>query len=79
VPVMVAVFAAVWIGMAYLTRYSSLSALVATAVSPVVLWFIGHEKVALLFALLTVITWWKHRANIGRLMNGTESRIGSKG
>ena len=79
VPVMVAVFAVVWIGLAYLTRYSSLSALVATAVSPVVLWFTGNEKVALLFAILTVITWWKHRANIGRLLNGTESRIGSKG
>jgi glycerol-3-phosphate acyltransferase PlsY len=78
-PVMLAVFAAVWIGLAYLTRYSSLSALVATAVSPVVLWFLGHEKVALLFLVLTVITWWKHRANISRLMNGTESKIGSKG
>ena len=79
VPAMVAVFAAVWIGLAYLTRYSSLSALIATAVSPVVLWFTGHEKVALLFAVLTVIAWWKHRANIARLMNGTESKIGSKG
>jgi glycerol-3-phosphate acyltransferase PlsY len=78
-PVMVLVFAVVWIGLAYLTRYSSLSALVATIVSPVVLWFLGHEKVALLFAVLTVITWWKHRANIGRLLSGTESRIGSKG
>jgi glycerol-3-phosphate acyltransferase PlsY len=76
---MLAVFAAVWIGLAYLTRYSSLSALVATAVSPVVLWFLGHEKVAVLFLLLTLITWWKHSANIGRLLNGTESKIGSKG
>ena len=79
VPVMLAVFAAVWIGLAYLTRYSSLSALVATAVSPVVLWFLGHEKVALLFLVLTVITWWKHSANISRLLSGTESKIGSKG
>ncbi len=79
VPVMIAVFAVVWIGLAYLTRYSSLSALVATAVSPVVLWFTGNEKVALLFAILTVITWWKHRANISRLLSGTESKIGSKG
>src|SRR5690606_38584792 len=58
VPVMLAVFAAIWIGFAYFTRYSSLSALVATAASPVVLWFLGNEKVALLFAVLTVITWW---------------------
>ncbi|WP_440981325.1 glycerol-3-phosphate 1-O-acyltransferase PlsY [Shinella sumterensis] len=79
VPIMLAVFAAVWIACAYITRYSSLSALVATAVSPVVLWFLGYEKVALLFLVLTLITWWKHSANISRLMSGTESKIGSKG
>lgn len=79
VPVMLAVFAAVWIACAYITRYSSLSALVATAVSPVVLWFLGYEKVALLFLVLTLITWWKHGANISRLVSGTESKIGSKG
>lgn len=79
VPVMLAVFAAVWIACAYITRYSSLSALVATAVSPVVLWFLGYEKVALLFLVLTLITWWKHSANISRLVSGTESKIGSKG
>ena len=78
-PVMVAVFAVIWIGVARLSRYSSLSALVATIASPVVLWFLGHEKVALLFAVLTLITWWKHRANIARLLAGTESRIGDKG
>jgi glycerol-3-phosphate acyltransferase PlsY len=79
VPVMVAVFAAIWIGLAYLSRYSSLSALVATAASPVVLWFLGHEKVALLFVVLTAITWWKHKTNISRLLAGTENRIGDKG
>ncbi|HUH49857.1 MAG TPA: glycerol-3-phosphate 1-O-acyltransferase PlsY [Mycoplana sp.] len=78
-PIMLAVFAAIWLIIAYFSRYSSLSALVATAATPVVLWFSGNEKVAVLFALLTAITWWKHRANIGRLMTGTESRIGDKG
>ncbi|MCF3641406.1 glycerol-3-phosphate 1-O-acyltransferase PlsY [Rhizobium sp. TRM95111] len=79
VPLMLPVFAALWIGTAWLTRLSSLSALVATAISPVVVWFIGNPKVAVLFAILTVISWWKHRANIARLMSGTESRIGDKG
>lgn len=78
-PIVLAVFAAIWLVIAYFTRYSSLSALVATAATPVVLWFSGNEKVAALFAILTAITWWKHRANIGRLMNGTESKIGDKG
>ncbi|RDL52137.1 Glycerol-3-phosphate acyltransferase [Ensifer sp. M14] len=79
VPWMVLVFAAVWLAIAKISRYSSLSALVATAVIPVVLYATGHEKVALLFAVMTLITWVKHRANIQRLIAGTESRIGDKG
>ncbi|AHK44052.1 MULTISPECIES: glycerol-3-phosphate 1-O-acyltransferase PlsY [Ensifer] len=79
VPWMVLVFAAIWLAMAKISRYSSLSALVATAVIPVVLYLTGHEKVALLFAVMTLITWVKHRANIQRLIAGTESRIGDKG
>lgn len=79
VPWVVLVFAAIWLAMAKISRYSSLSALVATLVIPVVLYFSGHEKVALLFAIMTLITWVKHRANIKRLLAGTESRIGDKG
>ncbi len=79
VPFMLAVFAAIWVSVAYLSRYSSLAALVATAACPVVLWFTGNEEVAILFAVMTLITWFKHRANLSRLLNGTESRIGDKG
>lgn len=78
-PVMVLVFGAIWLTMAKITRYSSLSALTATVITPVVLYATGYGKVALLFAIMTVITWIKHRANIQRLLNGTESRIGEKG
>ena len=79
VPVIVPVFAVVWIGLAWFTRISSLSALVATAITPVVVWFAGNPKVAILMTILTAISWLKHRANIARLLNGTESRIGQKG
>nr|WP_210300291.1 glycerol-3-phosphate 1-O-acyltransferase PlsY [Mycoplana azooxidifex] len=79
VPIMLAVFAAIWLAVAFISRYSSLSAMVAMATIPVVLWFSGNEKVALLLAVMSAISWWKHRANIVRLINGTESRIGSKG
>jgi len=79
VPVMVLAFAAIWLAMAKITRYSSLSALVATAIIPVLLYAVGNEKVALLFAAMTVISWVKHRANIQRLLAGTESKIGDKG
>ncbi|WP_104665685.1 glycerol-3-phosphate 1-O-acyltransferase PlsY [Ensifer adhaerens] len=78
-PAMVLAFAAIWLGMAKISRYSSLSALVATAIIPVLLYAVDDSRVALLFAAMTVITWVKHRANIQRLLAGTESRIGDKG
>ncbi|MCX5580205.1 glycerol-3-phosphate 1-O-acyltransferase PlsY [Kaistia terrae] len=71
-------FAAVWIAIAYLTRYSSLAALVASLIVPVVLLAMGDIQKGLLFALLALILFIKHRANIGRLLGGTESRIGQK-
>jgi glycerol-3-phosphate acyltransferase PlsY len=78
-PWMVLVFAVVWIGLAYLFRYSSLAALVATLVIPVALWILGPEKAAVVMALMTLITWIKHHANISRLLAGSESKIGQKG
>ena len=78
-PIIVLVFAAVWLAMAKLTRYSSLSALVATCVVPVVLLVSGYGKIGLLFVVMSIITWIKHRANIQRLLAGTESKIGQKG
>ncbi|MBB4954231.1 glycerol-3-phosphate acyltransferase PlsY [Agrobacterium vitis] len=78
-PAMVLVFAIVWLSIAKLSRYSSLSALVATLVIPVVLWLIGQPEAALVTAAMTVITWAKHKANIERLISGTEGKIGQKG
>ncbi|MBB3964078.1 glycerol-3-phosphate 1-O-acyltransferase PlsY [Rhizobium metallidurans] len=78
-PLMVLAFAAVWLGVAFVTRYSSLSALVAMLVIPVALWILGAEKVAAIMAIMTVISYWKHKANISRLLSGTESKIGAKG
>ncbi|MCA1366227.1 glycerol-3-phosphate 1-O-acyltransferase PlsY [Bradyrhizobium sp. BRP14] len=78
-PVMVLLFAAIWLALARVTRYSSLAALVATAVVPIALYATGYGKVAIAFAIMTVVTWIKHHANIQRLLNGTESRIGEKG
>jgi acyl phosphate:glycerol-3-phosphate acyltransferase len=78
-PLMVLVFAAAWLAVAFVTRYSSLSALVATLVIPVVLWILGVEEAALVTAAMTVITYWRHKANIERLIAGTEGKIGQKG
>lgn len=73
-------FAAIWIAVAFLGRYSSLSALVASIATPPLLYFVFTQpQVAEMMALLTVLLWVKHAANINRLVSGTESRIGSKG
>ena len=70
-------FAAVWLGVAYLTRYSSLAALTAALVVPVFLYLQGRGDAALLFVIMTAIVYYKHRANISRLIAGSESRIGA--
>ncbi|WP_019995288.1 glycerol-3-phosphate 1-O-acyltransferase PlsY [Aureimonas ureilytica] len=78
-PVGVLVFAAVWLGMAKLFRYSSLAALTATLVVPIAYLLLGNQMAAALTAALTVLVYLKHIPNIRRLLNGTEGRIGSKG
>ena len=72
------VFAVVWAGTAAITRISSASALLATLVTPILLAFVAAPPVALLFAALSVLLWWRHAENIRRLIAGTESRIGQK-
>ena len=69
---------AVWLAAAYLWRFSSLSALLASASAPFVLWGFGHGEQAPAIALMAALLWWKHRENIARLISGTESRIGQK-
>src|SRR5229473_7101663 len=71
-----AAFAAIWVVVAGLTRYSSLAALVASAATPAVLWASDDRQEALLFVLLTVLVFLVHRANILRLASGTEGKIG---
>ncbi|MGL4091435.1 glycerol-3-phosphate 1-O-acyltransferase PlsY [Hyphomicrobiales bacterium] len=78
-PLMMLLFAAIWLITAFVTKYSSLSALVAMLVIPIVLWILGPEKTALLVTVLSVISWYMHRENIKRLLAGTESKIGKKG
>ncbi len=77
-PLMMLAFAAIWLITAFVTKYSSLSALVAMLVIPIVLWFSGPEKTALLVTALSIISWYMHRENIKRLLAGTESKIGKK-
>lgn len=72
------VFCLLWLATAATTRYSSLSALVASVVTPIFLWWFGHPALAALFAVLTLLLFYAHRENIKRLQAGTEGRIGQK-
>src|SRR5690606_1890381 len=73
------IFAAVWLIVAVVFRNSSLAALTAAVAVPVALWFQATPEVAGLFAVMSAIVFIKHRANIKRLLAGTEGRIGAKG
>jgi glycerol-3-phosphate acyltransferase PlsY len=73
-----AAFCLIWLAVAAATRYSSLAALLASAATPAALWWSGKLSEAELFLLLTVLLWIMHRANIARLIGGTESKIGKK-
>ena len=72
------VFCAIWLAIAFTTRYSSLSALAAAVITPLVAWFMDSPALGLLAALMSVLLLWKHAPNIRRLMSGEEPRIGAK-
>src|SRR3982075_2815539 len=72
------VFCVLWLATAATSRYSSLSALVASFVTPIFLWWFGHPALASLCAVLTLLLFYMHRENIKRLQAGTEGRIGEK-
>jgi acyl phosphate:glycerol-3-phosphate acyltransferase len=72
------VFAGVWLAIAFLFRYSSLAALIAAAVTPGALYLMGFPELSAVFSALSIIVILKHRANIARLIAGTETKIGAK-
>lgn len=69
---------ATWLVTAALTRISSLSALVAAAMSPIWALFLGLPWAALTMAVMAVFIFLRHHANISRLRTGTEPKIGKK-
>lgn len=72
------VFGFVWLATAAMFRFASLASLFASLATPLTLFMLGEHKTALLFAILTVMIWLRHRANIERLLAGTEPKIGTK-
>ena len=72
-------YAVVWLGMLAITRISSLGGMSAAVVAPFAALALGMRSEAAVLAGLTALVLWLHRANIGRLREGTEPRVGSKG
>ena len=73
-----------WLLVAWVSRYSSLASLVAAAAAPAYyllgdgsLWYSDRSVAAAVFVMGMLLA-WRHSANIGRLVAGTESRLGSK-
>jgi glycerol-3-phosphate acyltransferase PlsY len=71
-PLAALIFAAIWLGVAFVSRYSSLSA------TPIILWLLGEPGMAGMTIILVALLWWKHSQNISRLLAGTEGKIGQK-
>ncbi|HSU64854.1 MAG TPA: glycerol-3-phosphate acyltransferase, partial [Burkholderiales bacterium] len=69
---------ATWIVIAVFFRYASLASLVAALFAPFFAWYIGLSYDELLVvAGIAALLIWRHQGNIGRLLAGTESRIGA--
>ena len=70
---------ATWIIVAMFIRYSSLAALAAAVFGPVYFVFLfGFQPMGIALLVVCFLLIWRHRSNIQKLLNGTESRIGSK-
>lgn len=67
-----------WLAIAGIFRFSSLSSLVSTGLSPLYGWYWGGMPIAVAAAILAVFIWYRHKENIRRLLAGEEPKIGKK-
>lgn len=81
------IWAAIWLITAKLFRYSSLAALIATAITLIISFltsnhWLGYRDnnsyIVIAFAIISVLVFWRHRGNIKNIFAGTESKIGKK-
>ncbi|WCT73820.1 glycerol-3-phosphate 1-O-acyltransferase PlsY [Sphingomonas naphthae] len=70
-------FAIVWIAATFLTRISSVGGMAAAVAAPVCAAVMGMFDLVLLLLAFTLMLLWKHRANLARLLDGTEPKIGA--
>ncbi|MES0879154.1 glycerol-3-phosphate 1-O-acyltransferase PlsY [Roseibium sp. SCP14] len=71
--------ALIWLAVAFTFRFSSLSALMSSLATPILLYLAFDQvQMAEMFLVVGILLWIKHHENIGRLLRGEESKIGSK-
>ena len=71
--------AVIWLATAFITKYSSLGALIACVICAVAALIIYPLAAGIMVTVMSAIILWRHRENIGRLRRGEESKIGQKG
>jgi glycerol-3-phosphate acyltransferase PlsY len=71
-------FAIVWLGAAFVSRYSSVAGMLGVIASVIVVALVGSIELAVLGLIMVLLILWKHRENIARLRAGTETKIGRK-
>ncbi len=69
------IFLAVWLAFAFAFKFSSLAALASSMLLPIWTLLLGHLELALPLTVLAIVVWIMHRANISRLLNGSETKI----
>ena len=70
------VYAVIWLGLLATLRISSVAGMTAAVAAPVAAAWFGHFDIVLLLIALALLTVWRHRDNLERLLAGTEPRIG---
>ncbi len=78
VPLVGLAVCATWLAVAIVSRYSSLAALMAAALSTIWMFALGAGEAVILGLILTLLIYWKHATNLARLKAGTEPKIGQK-
>ncbi|HEY3373931.1 MAG TPA: glycerol-3-phosphate 1-O-acyltransferase PlsY [Candidatus Aquicultor sp.] len=78
-PITIPILVIVWIALIAITRYVSLASIIAAIMLPVLVSFIYPRKEFIIFSIIAaIVVIYRHRSNIGRLLNGTELRIDKK-
>jgi glycerol-3-phosphate acyltransferase PlsY len=72
------IFIATWLLVAFISKYSSLAALIAAAISPLALYIFGLKTEANVYLSMAIILFAMHHENISRLLKGVEGKIGAK-